>query len=724
MMRAHRLLILAVVLCAMAVSAAVAFWTATGSTSASASVGTLNAPTDASASATPGSSTVHVTWTASPPAGALTPTGYYILRHATGGETSAACTSTASSLVQGTSCSDTAVADGSYTYSVIAKYASWTATSTPSPAVSVVSDNTAPTVTVNQKSGQNDPTRTLPIRWTVAFSEPVTGLDASDVTRGGTTSGGAIALSGSGANYEISLSGTPTNGTTTFTIAAASAQDLAGNTNTASTSTDNSVSYDSVAPSTTIVTSPAGPDGTNAWFQRSSVPFTLAASDATAGVAGRFYTLDGGSSQAYSAAVSVSGQGTHTVTYWSTDDAGNVEGTQTKQIKLDSVAPTNALALTTTNGGGSLLSGSTLYYRGTTAGSFHIQNTTSDAGSGVASSSFGALAGTSAGWTHSTPDTQTSPSGGPYASNTFSWAAGTTSAPTEVVTGADVAGNTTAAPALMFTNDSTAPSGGAITYTNAFFSALSVPITTSDGTDAGSGLDLTTGAIQRDQIAPTATGACGAFPGTFATAVTPAGGADTTVLTNTCYRYRYRISDRVGNQTTYTSTNTAKIDTTGPTPSSITAANHNSTPGEIDKANGASNADDTLTFTYTDAFGVDPGTIATGLTTGGATGGAPQNVDVDVTFTDGGGQTADSITVPGLGTVNLGSATWLTSTTTKKEQLSAPALNQFVITITNNPGGTSTGNEASPFTWSTTAGTAKDGAGNRATGSVTNTSRF
>jgi len=94
------------------------------------------------------------------------------------------------------------------------------------------------------------------------------------------------------------------------------------------------------------------------------------------------------------------------------------------------------------------------------------------------------------------------------------------------------------------------------------------------------------------------------------------------------------------------------------------------------------------------------------------TGVAPQNVDVDVTFTDGGGPTAnDSITVPGLGTVNLGSATWLTSTTTKREQLSAPALNQFVITITNNPGGTLTGNEASPFTWSTTAGTAKDGAG-------------
>src|SRR5207247_4581173 len=53
---------------------------------------------------------------------------------------------------------------------------------------------------------------------------------------------------------------------------------------------------------------------------------------------------------------------------------------------------------------------------------------------------------------------QTTPSGGPYDSNTFSWTSATSTSPTEVVTGADAAGNSTAASTLTFTNDSTAPS--------------------------------------------------------------------------------------------------------------------------------------------------------------------------------------------------------------------------------------------------------------------------
>jgi hypothetical protein len=253
-MRGRRLLIVVPIILAIGVTVAVAFWTATGSTSANASVGRLNPPTNVSAAATPGSGTVHVTWTASASSGAVSPQGYYVLRHASGGATSAACGSSAGSLVTGTTCNDTSVADGSYTYTVVAKFASWTATSAESNSVTVVNDNTAPTVTVNQKPGQADPTNTLPILWTVTFSEPVTGFDATDLTRTGTNSGGTVNVSGSGASYEISLSGAPTNGTTTFSIAAGKAQDLAGNANTASTSTDNSVTYDTVAPTTTITT--------------------------------------------------------------------------------------------------------------------------------------------------------------------------------------------------------------------------------------------------------------------------------------------------------------------------------------------------------------------------------------------------------------------------------------------------------------------------------------
>ena len=123
-------------------------------------------------------------------------------------------------------------------------------------------DTVAPTVTVNQKAGQADPTNSLPILWTVTFSETVTGFDASDLTRGGTSTGGTVNVTGSGANYEISLSGTPTNGTTIFSIATNRAQDLAGNNNSASTSTDATVTYDTVAPVVTL-TAPANNSFTN-----------------------------------------------------------------------------------------------------------------------------------------------------------------------------------------------------------------------------------------------------------------------------------------------------------------------------------------------------------------------------------------------------------------------------------------------------------------------------
>src|SRR5205085_3279545 len=121
--------------------------------------------------------------------------------------------------------------------------------------------------------------------------------------------------------------------------------------------------------------------------------------------------------------------------------------------------------LTNVSGGlyptaGPLSSGSTVYYRGAAAGSFTIRNGLSDALSGPASSATSSLAGTTGGWSHSS-STVSTPSGGPYVSNAFSWSAGATSSPSETVTGRDVADNFTAAN-LNFANDSTSPSGGSV----------------------------------------------------------------------------------------------------------------------------------------------------------------------------------------------------------------------------------------------------------------------
>ena len=303
--------------------------------------------------------------------------------------------------------------------------------------------------------------------------------------------------------------------------------DNADNTEAANTT---HIKLDNVAPATTIATTPAAPDGTNNWFKRASVTFSLAATDATSGVANRFYTVDGGGQQTYSGTVTISTQGDHTVTYWSVDNAGNTETANTTHIKLDNVAPANSLALTNKTGG-SFVGGSTVYYRGAAVGSFSIQNTVSDATSGAASSTFPALGGTATGWTHTTPDVKTTPSGGPYVSNLFSWSAGTNSSPTEAVTGADAAGNTTTAPSLTFTNDSTTPA------------------TTDNTASIGTACKNTT---QTVTLTPTdsASGAATTYYTTNGTTPTTSSSQGTSIALSAegTYTIKYFTVDNVGNQ--------------------------------------------------------------------------------------------------------------------------------------------------------------------------------
>jgi hypothetical protein len=236
------------------------------------------------------------------------------------------------------------------------------------------------------------------------------------------------------------------------------------------------------------------------------------------------------------------------------------ESAMSTTVTVDTVAPVNALSLSNVSGGATL-AGTTVYYRGSSAGSFTVTNAVTDAGSGPASSQTGSLGGTTTGWTHSA-STVSTPVGGPYVSNPFAWTAGSTSSPTAAVTGRDVTGNS-AVTNLTFTNDSTAPTGGTISYGDGYQAGRSVTITLTAGTDSGSG--VTTRQLQRSQ-APLTGGACGSTYSSFVD-VGPASPTspyvDSAVTNGVCYLYRYVVTDAVGNQAIATSASVAKVDYAG-----------------------------------------------------------------------------------------------------------------------------------------------------------------
>lgn len=100
------------------------------------------------------------------------------------------------------------------------------------------------------------------------------------------------------------------------------------------------VTATAVVDGTPPLTTPAfaGTAGTAPWF-RSDVTVTLQASDPLSGVVGTWYRLDGGAMQAYPGSFTVSGEGMHTLQYYSEDRVGNVEATHTTSIGIDTTPP-------------------------------------------------------------------------------------------------------------------------------------------------------------------------------------------------------------------------------------------------------------------------------------------------------------------------------------------------------------------------------------------------
>ncbi|MCT7956022.1 DUF4347 domain-containing protein [Laspinema palackyanum] len=150
----------------------------------------------------------------------------------------------------------------------------------------LIIDTIAPTVTIEQDAGQADPTGANTINYQVVFSEAVTEFDTSDIVLGGTANPTTAVVTGSGTTYNVAVSGMSANGTVTAAVKAGAAKDPANNVSAASTSTDNTVTYNNTIPTISTINR-ANSNPTNA----TSLNYTVTFSETVTGVDETDFTL-------------------------------------------------------------------------------------------------------------------------------------------------------------------------------------------------------------------------------------------------------------------------------------------------------------------------------------------------------------------------------------------------------------------------------------------------
>jgi hypothetical protein len=220
----------------------------------------------------------------------------------------------------------------------------------------VVYDAVPPAVTINQAVGQADPTNTAPVNFTVVFSESVSDFAAGDVTVTGTAPGTKTAtVTGSGTTYNVAVNGMTGSGTVIAALAAGVAHDAAGNGNTASASTDNTVTYDVTPPTfSSVAASPTLAKLATVVTITFAASETLSANPAvTVNTHAAGYVGKSGNNYTYSYTIQASdADGDATIAISGSDPAGNSgSANNTTALDVDKIVPViSSITSSTANG--------------------------------------------------------------------------------------------------------------------------------------------------------------------------------------------------------------------------------------------------------------------------------------------------------------------------------------------------------------------------------------
>ena len=558
--------------------------------------------------------------------------------------------------------------------------------------------DTAPlTVTLNQAATQADPTNTKPIAFTAVFNKPInlSSFSTSDITQSGTAAVTAwsIVNSDGGLNQTFTLTATAiTSGSPEVivkpSLQAGVVQDLAGNSNTFSTSTDNKVTYDTVTPSIAIST-PAN----NSWINIATNSAAFAVSGTCtegnqAEVTGRTITIQIDGTNAGTALCTGAGtfsttvnttslsQAAHSFSASITDLAGNSATSSLNSVTKDITSPTVVVAgpagSNPANSSGS--TNYTLTFSDTNLGT--IVNTTINSGI--------TINGASAGCTKSTTVSGTS------ATVTITGCTGNGTANIIVGTTAwsDLAGNplTLNSASSTFTVNNTLPSIAITTpannsWINSTSDSASFAVSGTCTEPTQSAVTGQTVTIKIDGVT-SGTALCtvgGLFSGTI----------NSTTLTQGAHIFTATITDIANNSSTSISNSVTK-DTISPTVL-ISGAS-------VSPINSSASTVYTLTFTDTNLGTIVNTTINSGITINGTNTGCTKSTTVSgavatVTITGCSGNGTASITVNSTAwsdlagntlTANGPSATFTVDNTAPTIAIISPVNNSWINSTTDS----------------------------------------